>query len=151
MIDHNVMRLHIAVHNALAVTEIEGLKELEDVVADVKVVEPGVQSAELGVVDVFEDERRSLTLAVPHNVKQGDDVGAACQVLEDLDLSLDLLLLNRLEHLDDAFLVVNHVDALEHLGVLSPACFWALDSALVYIFFWPTRSRRRAHGTYQSS
>lgn len=122
MIDHNVMRLHIAVHDALAVTEVEGLEELEDVVADVEVVEPGVQGAELGVVDVFEDERGGLALAIPHNVEQGDDVGAARQVLENLDLSLDLLLLDGLQHLDDAFLVVNHVDALEHLGIFSSAC-----------------------------
>jgi hypothetical protein len=33
--------------------------------------------------------------------------------LQDLDLSLYLLLLDRLENLDDTFLVVNDVDAFE--------------------------------------
>ena len=56
MIDHNVMRLHIAVHNALAVAEVEGLEELEDVVPHVDVVEFGVEAPEVGIVDVLEDE-----------------------------------------------------------------------------------------------
>ncbi len=56
MIDHNVMRLHIAVHDALAVTEVERLEELVDVVPHVDVVEFGVEAAEIGIVDVLEDE-----------------------------------------------------------------------------------------------
>ena len=151
MIDHNVMRLHIAVHNALAVTEVESLEELEDVVADVEVVEPGVEGAELGVVDVFEDERRSLTLAVSHDVEQSDNVGAARQVLENLDLSLDLLLLDGLEHLDDAFLVINHVDALEDLRVLSPAYQSVrFGRRLVYFFFISEGGYVGRIGTHQS-
>ena len=60
-------------------------------------------------------------LAVSHNVKKTNDVGASTQVLEDLDFTLDLLLLDRLEDLDHAFLVVNHVDALEDLTVFAAA------------------------------
>lgn len=115
MIDHNVMRLHVAVHDALAMAVVEGLEKLKDVVADVDVDELGVQGAEVGVVDVFEDERGRLALRIPDNVEQGDNVGPASQVLQDLDLALYLLLLNGLEDLDDAFLVVNDVDALEDL------------------------------------
>jgi len=39
--------------------------------------------------------------------------------LQDLNLTLDLLLLDRLQNLDDAFLVVDNIDALEYLGVFS--------------------------------
>jgi hypothetical protein len=42
MVDHNVVRLHIAVHNALAVTVVKRLEEFVDVVADIDVVEFGV-------------------------------------------------------------------------------------------------------------
>ena len=61
-------------------------------------------------------------MAVSHNIKQTDNVGSTTQILENLDLSLDLLLLNRLENLDDAFLVVDDVDALEDFGVFSATC-----------------------------
>lgn len=60
-------------------------------------------------------------LRVSNDIKQGDDVGATGQVLKNLDLSLDLLLLDRLQDLDDAFLVVHNVDAFEHFGILSAA------------------------------
>lgn len=62
MVDHNVMRLHIPVHDALAVTEIKRLEQLKDVEPDVEVGELGVEVAEVRVVDVLKDERRRLTL-----------------------------------------------------------------------------------------
>ena len=121
MIDHNVMRLHVAVHDALAVAVVEGLEQLEDVVTDVDVVELGVEGAEVGVIDELKDERGRLALRVADDVEQGDDVGPAGEVLQNLDLALYLLLLDGLEDLDDAFLVVDDIDALEDLGVLSAA------------------------------
>jgi hypothetical protein len=143
MIDHNVMRFHVSVHDAFAVAEVQRLEKLENVETDVEVVEFGIEASEIDVVDVLEDERRGLTLheydmsalsrikryrwnrdfvhlRVPHYVEQRDNVGSACEILQDLDLTLDLLLLNRLENLDDAFLVVDHIDSLKHFRVLSP-------------------------------
>jgi hypothetical protein len=115
MIDHNVMRLHISVHDALAVTEVERLEEFVDVESDVQVVELGIECPEVGVVDILEDERRGLALGIPNDVQERNNVGSPGQVLEDLDFALDLLLLNRLENLDDALLIVDHVDTLEYL------------------------------------
>lgn len=62
MIDHNVMRLHIPVHDSLAVAVVKGLEELVDVVSYIDVVELGIEASEVGVVHVLEYERRSLTL-----------------------------------------------------------------------------------------
>jgi len=45
------------------------------------------------------------------------------ECLEDLDLSLDFALLDRLEDLDGDLLVPRQVDALEDLGVLAPPDF----------------------------
>jgi hypothetical protein len=144
MIDHNVMRLHISVHDALAVTVVERLQQLGDVVPDVQVVELGVEASEVGVVDIFEYERRSLTLLVtleasergqveegrgekpylriPNHIQESNDIGTAGEILKDLDFALDLLFLDRFQHLDDAFLVVDNVNAFENLRVLAPAC-----------------------------
>ena len=58
------MRFHVSVHDALAVTVVEGLEELVDVVAHIDVVELWVEAPEVGVVDVLEDQRRGLTLQV---------------------------------------------------------------------------------------
>jgi hypothetical protein len=62
VIDHNVVRFHIAVHDAFAVTEVQGLEQLVDVIADVDVVELWVEAAEIRVVYVFEDEGRCFAL-----------------------------------------------------------------------------------------
>lgn len=62
MIDHNVVRLHVSVHNSLAVAEIESLEQFEDIKSDIDILELGIQASEVGVVDIFKDQRRSLTL-----------------------------------------------------------------------------------------
>lgn len=60
-------------------------------------------------------------LGVPNDIQQRNNVGPAGQVLQDLDLPLDLLLLDGLEDLDNTLLVVDDVDAFEHLGVFTTA------------------------------
>lgn len=62
MIDHNVMRFHVSVHDTLTVTEVQGLEQFQDVETHIQVVELRVQAPEVGVVDILEYERRSLTL-----------------------------------------------------------------------------------------
>lgn len=60
-----------------------------------------------------------IYLTVSDNVQKSNNIWATGQILQDLDLSLDLLLLNRLQDLDNAFLVVDNVDALEYFGVFA--------------------------------
>jgi hypothetical protein len=62
VIDHNVVRLHISVHYALAVTEIQRLQQLKYVVSDIVVLEFWVQAPEVGIVNIFEDQRGCFTL-----------------------------------------------------------------------------------------
>jgi hypothetical protein len=64
VVNHDIVRLDITVHDALAVAEIEGLEQLKDVEAHVKVLELGVETAEVGVIDILEYERRCFALCV---------------------------------------------------------------------------------------
>ena len=116
MIDHNVMRLNISMHNTLAVAEVQSLEELKDVEPDIDVIELRVEASEIGIVDVLENEGRRLTLfafvvsymltmsvekvgtnlRIPNNVEQGNNIRTSGQILEDFNLALDLLLLHRL-------------------------------------------------------
>lgn len=121
MINHDIVRLHISVHDTLAVAEIKCFEQLINVEAHVIIRKAGVQCPEIGVVDGFKDQTRSLALVIAHYIQQRDDVGASSEVLKNLDLSLNLLLLDRLENLDDTFLIVDDIDALEYLGVFSSA------------------------------
>lgn len=62
MIDHNVMRLYISMHDSLAMAEVQGFEELQDVKPDIQVIELGVQAPEVGVVDKLKNERWRLAL-----------------------------------------------------------------------------------------
>lgn len=58
-------------------------------------------------------------MAVPDDVQQSYNVWSTREILQDLDLSLYLLLLHRLEHLDDTLLIIGDIDALKYFRVLS--------------------------------
>lgn len=75
VIDHNVVRLDISVHDAFGVAEIESLEQFKDVVPDIVVDEAWIQGSEVGVVDVFKDQAGCLALAIADNIQQSYDVG----------------------------------------------------------------------------
>lgn len=108
-------------HDTLAVTEVKRLQKLKDVESHVIVRKAGVQGPEIGVVDGLKYKTRSLALVVAHHIQKSDNIRPTSQILKNLDLTLNLLLLDRLENLDHAFLVVDDIDALEHLRVFSAA------------------------------
>jgi hypothetical protein len=58
-------------------------------------------------------------MAVADDIKEANDVRSSGKVLENLDFTLNLLLLDRLEDLDNALLVGGEVNRLEDLEVIS--------------------------------
>jgi len=114
-----IVGFHVSVHDSVAVGEIQRLEELVHVVADVDVCELWVEYLEVCVVDGFENERWGFGLWIANDVVEFDYVCTSAQVLQNLDLSFDLLLLHRFEDLDHALGVEHHVDALKHLRVLA--------------------------------
>mmetsp|Transcript_30918 Transcript_30918/g.52835 ORF Transcript_30918/g.52835 Transcript_30918/m.52835 type:complete len:331 (+) Transcript_30918:505-1497(+) len=123
VIDHDIVRLHVPVHDSIGMTVIERLEQFEDVIPNIVVREGGVQYLEIGIVDMLEDEGGSLGLRIPHHVEELNDVGAPAHILQYFDLALDLLLFDGFEDFDDAFGIVPDVDSLEYLGVFSAADF----------------------------
>lgn len=66
-------------------------------------------------MDVFCDQAWYLRTWISHDVQEGENIGTASEILEDLDFALDFLLLDWFEHLYYTRLVGDDVDALEHL------------------------------------
>jgi hypothetical protein len=62
MVNHDVVRLHVTMHDALAVAEIQSLQELVDVEPNVEIIELRIEAPKIRVVDVFEDQRGGLAL-----------------------------------------------------------------------------------------
>ncbi len=96
VIDHNVVRLHISVHDAFRVAVVESLEDFEHVVANVKIVETLVKLAEISVACVHElsDNGRRLGQGISDNIDHVDNVSSMLECLQDFDLSSDLVLLD---------------------------------------------------------
>ena len=62
VVNHNVVGLHVSVHDAPRVAELERLQQLVDVEAHIVVRELGVEHVEVQVVDVLKDQRRRVRL-----------------------------------------------------------------------------------------
>ena len=153
MVDHDVVRLDVAVHDASGMTKVEGLEQLENVVPHVVVGKLWVQDFKVSavratsyistprdtdtradhiLVHILKDDGRCFRLRVAHDVEQSDNVGPSRQILQDLDLSLYLLLLDGFEDLDDALFFVLNVDALKDFRVL-PSPYFANDLVVVLL------------------
>mmetsp|Transcript_25018 Transcript_25018/g.57619 ORF Transcript_25018/g.57619 Transcript_25018/m.57619 type:complete len:295 (-) Transcript_25018:70-954(-) len=121
VVDHDVVRLHISVHDAVRVAEVQGHQHFINVVPDVQIRKCGIKNLEVGVVDGLKDQARGARLWVPNNVQKLDDVWATTKILENLDFSKNLLFLHWLEDLDHTLLIIGHIDSLKHFTVLSTA------------------------------
>ena len=83
MIDHDVVRFDVAVHDALGMTEIKCLQDLEHIVANIEIVKALVKFAEISVtgVDKFSDNSRRLSERVTNNIDQVDNIDTVLQGL----------------------------------------------------------------------
>lgn len=52
MVNHDIVRLDVPVHDALGMTEIERFEQFKDVVSDVVVGKFGIERFKLGVLDI---------------------------------------------------------------------------------------------------
>lgn len=68
------------------------------------------------------NEHEIACLVVSHYIEEGYDIQPSAEVLQNLDLSLDLFLLDRFEDFDDTFLVIDDVDAFKDFGVFASTC-----------------------------
>ena len=101
MVDHDVVRFYITVHDALRVAKVKSLQDLKHVEANVKVVEALVQLAEIGIASIYKlsNNRRCLRQWVPYNINEIDNIRSTLKRLQYLDLTSNLVLLNYAQHL----------------------------------------------------
>lgn len=134
MVDHNIERLHVSVHDAVGVRVLERLQDFKSVEPDIHGVELVVQLLRLDVRNVLKHEARRLRGWVSQHVVQLNDIGASEEGLQNFGLAVDFFGPDRLQNFNDAGLVVVCIDSLEHLGVL-PSAELLLD--LVVVHFVP--------------
>ena len=121
IVDDDIKRLDVSMHDSVGVRELEGLEHLKDVKSSLEVGESGEELLGLGVVHVLVHETRHAADLLLKQVNKLDNVWTSIDCLADLDLSVDLLLLDGLEDLDHALEVVGFAVTKIYLGVLASA------------------------------
>lgn len=74
VIYHDVMWLHIPMHDSFAVAEVQSFEQFVNVVADIIIDKAGIQSPEVGIVDILENETRCFALTIANHVQQCNNV-----------------------------------------------------------------------------
>ena len=96
MIDHDIVGLHVTMHNAFWVAIVEGFEDFEHVVPNVVVSEALVQLAEVCITCVykFSDNRGSFSQGVSDHINQFNNVNPFLKSLQNFDFSSDLVFLD---------------------------------------------------------
>ena len=96
VVNHDVMRLDIAVHDSLRMAVIKGLQDFEHVITNIKVVEALVKFAEVSITGInkLSDDCRCLRQRITNNIKHVNNVDATLESLQNFDLTSDLVLLD---------------------------------------------------------
>jgi hypothetical protein len=132
MVYHDIVRPHISVHNPPRMTKIKCLAthqqhdttdvnhrphfdQLKHVISHIEIRKSRVQDPKIHIMHIFHDQTRYPGSRIADEVQEGDDIRTAGKILEDLDLSFDLHLIDGLENLDGAFLFRDGVQSFEYL------------------------------------
>mmetsp|Transcript_51577 Transcript_51577/g.144122 ORF Transcript_51577/g.144122 Transcript_51577/m.144122 type:complete len:263 (-) Transcript_51577:113-901(-) len=121
VVDGDVAGLHIPVHHALGMRIIQGLEELENVMADVVVRESRVQPLRVCVLDKLKNQARLLGLWILYDVHELDDVGATSKTIQNVDLSLEFPRVLHLQPLDCTPVAAVFMETIEDLAVRAAA------------------------------
>jgi len=122
VVDHNIMRFDIPMHDASGMAVIEGLEKLHSIISDVEIGQGRKQLFEVSVIDIFENERIGLGDRIHDSVQQLYYVGTAHQILQNLDFTLYLFLLNRFQNLDHTWNVASYVHPFKYFAVHVLSC-----------------------------
>jgi hypothetical protein len=77
MVNYNIERFHISVHDPVRMTVIESFEQLEKIEPDFDVGKAREQNFTFKVRNVFVNQTWGLRSGVSHNVVQSDNVRAA--------------------------------------------------------------------------
>lgn len=123
VVNHDVVWLHVSVHNTFAMAVIESLKYFINIEPNVQVSEALVESSEVHIasVNVLHDKSWRLGHWVPNHVDKVDNVDSASEGLQNLYFSSDLGFLDWFEDFDHNAFVVDGVDPFIDFGILASA------------------------------
>ena len=114
VINHDVVRFDISVHNSFRMTIIQSFQNLIDVESNIEIRKTFVKCSEIDVacIHILHDKRWSLSHWVSDNINQINDINATSQSLKNLNFSSDFGFLDRFQNLDDNSFIIQSVNSL---------------------------------------
>lgn len=114
MINHDVKWFDVSVHDAVRMCVLKCLQNFEGVKANVHSIELVIELLGLDVGNVLKHKAWRLGRLVPQDIVEFDDVGSSVECLQNFGFPVDFLGPDRLENLDDTWLIIVDINALEH-------------------------------------
>ena len=111
MVDNNVEWFDVSVHDSVRMSVLQCLKNLVGVESDFEISHHHDKLFRFNVRNVLENQRWSIRCLVTHHIKQLHNVRTSVQRLQYFNLSVNLLVSDWLENLNDTPLVVEYVAA----------------------------------------
>lgn len=74
VINHDVVRLDITMHDAFAVAEVQRFQQFVNIIPDIVVDKTRIKCPKVGVVHILEHKARRLALAVANHIQQCDNI-----------------------------------------------------------------------------
>lgn len=96
MINHDVMRLDISVHNTLRMAVVKSFQNFVNVEPDVVIFKTLIQRPEIKIsgINILHDQGRCFSHWVSNDIDEIDDVYSATKSLQNLDLTSNFSFLN---------------------------------------------------------
>jgi len=133
VVDHDIMWLHISMHNTLRMAVVKSFQYFKDIESNVVVCETFVQSSEINIasVDILHDQCWSFSHWISYNIYQINNIYSTFKSLQNLDLSSNLRLFDWFENFDDNSFVVECINSLINLWIFTSSDF--LDDFIVLL------------------
>lgn len=119
MVNHDIMRFDVSMHDAHWVTIIKSFQYLVNVESAVKVSKCLIQISMVETINSFKDKGRYIRNIILHTVIQLNNIRSSIKSLQNLDLSSDFLHFDRLQNLYHAFLIIDIIDSIINLWVFA--------------------------------
>ena len=107
-------------HNSVGMAIIESFQELEKIIPNIIVSKSWIKDFEIGIIHVLKNERWGFRLWITDNIQKLNDILSAGEILQDLNFTLNFLLLHRFQDFNYTFRVIINIESCENLTILSP-------------------------------
>ena len=119
--------------------KVKGFQNFKNVITSIIISQCLIKLLEVGIVDVFEDKGRCSGNGILYNIlkrklrtgssvssmthQEGNDIWSTCQIFQNFNFTLDFLLLDWFQNLDNTLFVIRYIDGFEDFRIFASTQF----------------------------